>query len=334
MTMRLIVLISLLICSTASAEWYRVIAVPAYNTIRASQAEGEKEPINIRIRNLEKIEYIQSDPEKVLIGGKEAIGLSRNLLLNQLVWVENLQPEEGAYVGDVYPSFEQVVTVYKETRIINGDNISPESKEKLLIIYKQMLADLNLASLTIENSLDAQQSSAEARAKIHHLYKGILTDFRNNAIIIKDGEQQGYENEFERTMFTADAIIWFRKNGQFIHPAAQKLYADLLQSFQTDVSQNARYTQMRIVEIQKKQDLFKELFIDSLEYQRGKFTYTCMDWFKNRGQFLPQDVQAVFINWLRLYQQTNGSDSQFMQERLQWMIDNNGLYQDFLGLDK
>ena len=106
----------------AHAEWYRVNAVPTYNTITAAKADGEKEPIVVRIRNLEKIEYIQSDPEKVLIGGEEATSLAKSVLQGQLVWVENLKTEEGAYVADIYPSFEQVVTVYKEKRIVNGFN--------------------------------------------------------------------------------------------------------------------------------------------------------------------------------------------------------------------
>jgi hypothetical protein len=55
--------------------------------------------------------------------------------------VENLEAEEGAYVGDVYPSFEQVMTVYKEHRIVNGDNLTVEAKSLLKRIYRQMLAD-------------------------------------------------------------------------------------------------------------------------------------------------------------------------------------------------
>jgi hypothetical protein len=117
-----------------------------------------------------------------------------------------------------------------------------------------------------------------------------------------------------------------------MHPAGQKLYIDLLQSFQNDMSQDARYSQYRIEVIQKQHTLFSELFLEKKEFERGKFTYTCLDWFKSRGQYLPENVQSVFVNWLRAYQQTTNTESDFMKQRLQWMMDNNGLYQDFLDL--
>lgn len=340
--MKILILVALLACSTAHAEWYRVRSVPSYNTITAALADGEKEPITIRVRNLEKIEYIQSDPEKVLIGGKEAIALSKSVLQGQLVWVDNLLAEEGAYVGDVYPSFEQVVTAYKNTRIVNGDNMAPGIKDKIKIIYKQMIADLNLAPLTIENSEQAMQTAKEARDKIHKIYLEMLSNIRvsepRTQTMKKSDEEEDsgkrYEGEFERALFTADAIIWFRKTGQYMHPAAQKTFVDLLQSFQNDLSQTARFNQMRIEQIMKKQVLFTEMFLNSTDFERGKFTYTCLDWFKTRGQYLPADVQNVFVTWLRMYQQTNSTDGEFMKLRLEWMLENNGLYQDFLDSGK
>jgi hypothetical protein len=71
---RFFALAGILFCVQAvHATWYRVDAVPAYNKIRAVAVDGENNPVSIRIRNLEKIEYIQPDPEKVLLGGKEAL---------------------------------------------------------------------------------------------------------------------------------------------------------------------------------------------------------------------------------------------------------------------
>jgi len=330
--MKTCILTILLFCGAAQAEWYRVDSVPAYNTIKAVKADGETEPIVIRIRNLEKIEYIQPDPEKVLIGGEEAISLARNILQGQLVWVENLQTEEGAYVADVYPSFEQIITVYKEKRIVNGDNISAATKEKLKIIYKQMLADINITPLSAENK--SQQTAKEAREKIHSIYEGTLSRIRSgdqkrsaNSESVKQ-----YESSFQRALFSAKAIVWFREKGQYLQPEAQKIFVDLLQSFQNDADVNARYTQIRIEKIMSNEALFRELFLNVTDFERGKFTYTCLEWFKNRGQYLPTDVQNVFVNWLRIYQQTHGSKAEFMQQRLQWMLDNNGLYQDFLEL--
>lgn len=334
--MKKIIVMVLLACGSAQGEWYRVNSVTNYNTITAAKADGENDPITIRIRNLEKIEYIQPDSAKVLIGGKEAISLAKRVLQGQLVWVENLKPEEGAYVADVYPSFEQVVTAYKESRLLSGDNVSADLLEKIKAIYKQMLIDLNHSPLTMATESEAQQTAAQARTKIHNIFRQILSELRSNTIAIrdKDSEVTAYENEFLRTLFTADAIIWYRDNGQYMHPAAQMLFADLLQNYQNDPAQTARYTQIRIEQMMEKEALFKELFLDASNYARGQFTYTCLDWFKNRGQYLHGDAQNMFINWLRIYQVTNSTDSEFMKQRLQWMIENNGLYQDFLDLGK
>lgn len=332
--MKSYLLIAFLICSTTHAEWYRVDFVSSYNTIKASKAGGETEPIAIRIRNLEKIEYIQSDPEKVLIGGEEALFLSRSILQGQLVWVENIQPEEGAYVADVYPSFEQVVTAYKESRIINGDNVSAAVKGKLKIIYKQMLADINITPQSAE--AESQQTAKDVREKLHGIYEATLSRLRSGdqkLSVASDSDKQ-YESGFQRALFTANAIVWFRDKGQYLQPEGQKIFVDLLQSFQNDSDANARYTQVRIEEIMKNEALFRELFLNRTDFERGQFTYACLEWFKNRGQYLPDDAQNVFVNWLRIYQQTHGGEGEFMRQRLQWMLDNNGLYQDFLDLDK
>lgn len=329
--MKTYILMILLGCSTAHAEWYRVDSVPAYNTIRAVQADGEKEPIVIRIRNLEKIEYIQPKPERVLMGGEEAISLAKNILQDQLVWIENLQAEEGAYVADIYPSFEQVITAYKNKRMVNGDNIGAEIKEKLKFIYKQMLADINLIPSSVDHQ--SQQTAKEAREKLQNIYMNTLSNIRSgDAKLPSNSPTKQYESSFQRAVFTASAIVWFRDKGQYLQPEAQKLFVDLLQSFQNDAATSARYTQIRIEAIMKGEALFKELFLNVADFERGKFTYKCLEWFKNKGQYLPDDVQNVFVNWLRIYQQTHSSESEFMKQRLQWMLDNSELYQDFLEL--
>ncbi|MEN7972486.1 MAG: hypothetical protein ABFR47_01490 [Verrucomicrobiota bacterium] len=330
--MKTCLLMILLACSVARAEWYRVNSVSSYNTITAVKADGEAEAIVIRIRNLEKIEYIQSDPEKVLIGGAEAISLAKSVLQGQLVWVENLKTEEGAYTADIYPSFEQVVVAYKERRIVNGDNVNEGVRKKLQIIYKQMLADINLAPQSVD--AQSQQVAKATREKLQKIYVNTLSSIRSgDAKLSTNGQPiKQYESSFQRALFTANAIVWFRDKGQLLQPEAQKIFVDLLQGFQSDNAQTARYTQIRIEEIMKNETLFKELFLNASDFERGKFTYTCLEWFKNRGQYLPGDVQGVFVNWLRIYQQTHGSEGKFMKQRLQWMLDNNGLYQDFLNL--
>ena len=321
-------------CTAANAEWYRVDSVSSYNIIKAVQAGGEKEPIVIRIRNLEKIEYIQPKSERVLIGGSEAVSLAKRILKGQLVWVANLQAEEGAYVADVYPSFEQVVTVYKEKRILNGANISESTKSKLKVIYKQMLADINLTPLFSGKDAQSQLTSREVRKTLYGTYVKMLSDMRSDTPKLSSdtGVAKRYAGGFQRALFTADAIMWFMENGQKMQPQAQKVFVDLLAGFQSEADTEARYTHIKIDKIMEKKVFLNELFMNKADFERGKFTYACLEWFKNRGQYLPDDVQTVFINWLRVYQQTNSNQGGFMKQRLQWMLDNNKLYLDFIEL--
>jgi hypothetical protein len=335
--MKKLLIVFLLCCTAAHAEWYRVISVTAYNTVRASRADGDKEPIVIRIRNLEKIEFIQPDPEKVLLGGQEALALATNILQGRIVWVENLQAEEGDYAADVYPSYESVVTAYRQSRIVNGDNLTPEIKQKVRIIYTQMLEDLKQTALTKEARTEAEQTAAQVQSKLLDLYNRILSDIRLTQPKIRTGALKdepinSYESDYHRSLFIMDAIVWFREEGQFMRPAAQQLFVDLLQSFPNQSGSDARDTQVKIETMINKESFFKELFLNRADFERGKFTYTCLDWFKNRGQYLPAEVQDLFITWLRSYQQTSSVDNEFMQQRLQWMIENNDLYLDFLDL--
>lgn len=330
-------------CAAARGEWYRVDSVPAYNKIRAVKADGSSDPVVIRVRNLEKIEYIQPDPEKVLIGGKETISLAKLVLKGQVVWVENLQSEAGEFVADVYPSYTQVVEAFKRERIVNGDNVSQEIKGKIGIIYKQMLVDLNQSPLPTETSAQVQKANQDVRTAMSDLYARTLSQIRSATPKISTGKKSSdneaatdakqYDGTYRRAIYTADAIIWFRDKGQKMNPLAQQLFVDLLQDFQGQSGSDARYTQIKLKEIMQRQKFFGELFVNATDFERGQFTYNCLDWFKNRGQYLPASVQNIFVNWLRAYQQTHCGEDNFMKKRLQWMMDHNGLYQDFLDLD-
>ena len=166
-----------------------------------------------------------------------------------------------------------------------------------------MLADINLIPSSVDHQ--SQQTAKEAREKLQNIYMNTLSNIRSgDAKLPSNSPTKQYESSFQRAVFTASAIVWFRDKGQYLQPEAQKLFVDLLQSFQNDAATSARYTQIRIEAIMKGEALFKELFLNVADFERGKFTYKCLEWFKNKGQYLPDDVQNVFVNWLRIYQQS------------------------------
>jgi len=324
--------------ATSFSEWYQVQSVSAYNTIKATKADGKSEPLIIRIRNLEKIEYIQPKSEKVLLGGTEALSLTKSILTNQTVWIENLKAEQGAYSADVYPSFEQVVKIYKRKRILNGDNISGSMKKNLMVIYKQMLMDLNQTPLLPSTDAQSQVIIKDIQRRLTSIWSTTLSSIKSdNPKVMSDNDGKGakpnqYAGKFQRALFTSEAIVWYKEKGQKMHPLAQKLFVEMLQKFQSEADSDARYTQIKLREIMKRSSFFKEQFVNSATFERGKFTYTCLKWFKTTGQFVPESVQTVFITWLRIYQQSYTNEGDFMKNRLKWMMENDSLYFDFLTL--
>jgi hypothetical protein len=331
------ILFALLLCaSSLHAAWYRVDGVPEYNKVRVVPVDGDDKVVLVRIRNLEKIEYIQSDPEKTLLGGKEALQLSRKVLLNQVVWIENLQPEKGEYLGDVYPSFESVMHTYRDYRLVGGDNITPLVRKKLLMIYRQMFMDLSKEP-TLQNAQDAENEAEEAHQIIANIYLKIISNIVSATPKISSADKEGvrkilpYAGEYHRAVFSAEAVSWFRDKGQNLTPSSQKVFADMLKDFQNEGENDARYSYLKLQEFMKQEAFFQELFLDKASYERGKFAYKCLDWFKNKGQFFPSEVQTIFISWLSSYQQARGQSSQSLKDRLSWMMENDKLYQDFLG---
>jgi len=320
----------------SQADWYQVQSVPTYNTIKAIKVDGKNEALVIRIRNLEKIEYIQPKSEKVLLGGTEALSLAQNILNGQTVWVENLKPEQGAFVGDVYPSFEQVINAYKKKRILNGDNISEGMKKNLMIIYNQMIIDLNTESVLSVSEAESQKILEMVQRQMAKIHKLTLSNLRGDTPKVSSSKEQvsPYSGKFQRALFSSEAALWFKEKGQSMHPRSQKLFADLLNDFQTQPDSDARYTYIKLKEIMRRTNFFQIQYFNNAIYERGKFTYTCLEWFKTTGQYLPASVQTTFVVWLRKYQQAYTTDNSILKTRLKWMMENDSLYFDFLNLGK
>jgi hypothetical protein len=140
---RLIALLAACGCISAQAEWYQVKSVESYNRIVAFKPNEPANEIKIRIKNLENIEDIQMGRSKVLMSGKSARDLARDTLAGQLVWVDNLVEDSGIYVGNVFPSYEQVVRGFANQRMVGGQTITPAIKSKLQQIVARMLQNMN-----------------------------------------------------------------------------------------------------------------------------------------------------------------------------------------------
>lgn len=69
-------------------------------------------------------------------------------------------------------------------------------------------------------------------------------------------------------------------------------------------------------------------------YSKALFTYDALNWFKKKGQFLPDEVQSIYIGWVRSYQAANGLDAKALEIKISDMQKNSDLYIDFIFEEK
>lgn len=66
------------------------------------------------------------------------------------------------------------------------------------------------------------------------------------------------------------------------------------------------------------------------EYSKALFVYDALDWFKKTGQFLPGDVQELYIDWMGDYLTATGNDARDYETKIKDMQKRHALYRDFL----
>jgi len=231
----------------ARAEWYAVSKVEGYNTIQASLCAGaaSKDVVKIRIRNLEKIEYIQNDRVQVFLGGAEPGEFLSEIMLGQIVWVEGLETVNGEYVANVYPSYEQVLKVFSKQRMAGLYTISPLIKQQIGTIYNRMLSDL-------KNSSPARDYVATPPKNDPKSKNGSAQPAPAPA------SGMSYENDYLKALLIYDGLSWFKTTGQFLDPSAQDLFVDWLGDYQSATGNDARTLEIKIKDMMLRSDLYRD----------------------------------------------------------------------------
>ena len=239
-----IVLLAVFCCIAAHAEWYQVKSVESYNKIVAFKPNEPANEIRIRIKNLENIEDIQMGRTKVLLAGKSARDLARDTLAGQLVWIENLVEDSGIYVGNVFPSYEQVVRGFANQRMVGGQSISPEIKVKIQEIYSRMLRHLDNPGV-FENDNMLQEANRRA-------VEGKSVFSCDNC----------YEYDYLKGIFVYEALNWFKEIGQFLSPDVQTMYISWLAQYQSATLQRAKGIEQKIRGMVVRYDLYKDFIFE------------------------------------------------------------------------
>jgi hypothetical protein len=271
-----IVLLAAFCCISAHAEWYQVKSVESYNRIVAFKPNEPANEIKVRIKNLENIEDIQMGRSKVLLSGKSAQDLARDTLEGQLVWMENLAEDSGIYVGNVFPSYEQVVRGFANQRMVGGQTITPAIKSKLQQIAKRMLQCMN-SSDTLDDPAVSKRVNQYAAA-IQSGHTGTSININNIEMANMDG---GAKMSLNIRGF--EGLSPFTYDDCYLH-----------------------------------------------DYLKGIFVYEALYWFKYTGQYLPTNIQEIYVNWLVQYQSANPQQGKILEQKIRDMVVRSELYKDFI----
>lgn len=230
----LIVMLLLGLSISAKAEWYVVTKVLGYNKIQVQSAKGgsSKSTTTVRIKNLEKIEYITNDREKVFLGGSEPKRLLEQLTLGQIVWLDRLENINGENVAHLFPSYEQILKVFMRRRMTGSYTISPAVKVKLQNVSKKMIS--------------AMRNGRPPR----------------NGAGSEDDPKMAYEHEYLKALFVYDSLEWFKKTGQFLPHSIQELYMDWLSGFMSSTGNDARDYETKIKDMQKRSGLYQDFLFE------------------------------------------------------------------------
>lgn len=213
---------------TARAEWYVVTKVLSYNKIQAqlSKGTGSKSGIVIRIKNLERIEYITNDRAKVLLGGSDSKKLLESIVPGQIVWIDQLESINGENVAYLYPSYEQLLKAYMKHRMTGSYTLTPAVKQSLISVHKRMISAMKNGS----------PNGSETK--------------------------KAYENEYSKALFVYDGLNWFKKTGQFLPSDVQEIYVDWLGDYLTSNGTSARDYEIKIRDMQKRNDLYRDFLFE------------------------------------------------------------------------
>ncbi len=232
------------LCATSQAEWFQVLSVTSYNKITAIRPNEPNNEITVRIKNLENIEDIQENRNKVLLSSKSAEELANDLLKGQLVQIENLTEDSGIYVGDVYLSYEQIIRGFAKQRMVGGKTVKPEIKKQIMMIATRMFRQLDTTTVIEDDNRIKNALQKATEGKVVFTYETY------------------YDNDYLKCIFVYEALAWFKETGQFLPDGIQKMYLDWVGEYQSAQSLKAKELEVKIRDMALRYELYRDFVFD------------------------------------------------------------------------
>ncbi|MBN2686452.1 MAG: hypothetical protein JXR40_14315 [Pontiellaceae bacterium] len=66
------------------------------------------------------------------------------------------------------------------------------------------------------------------------------------------------------------------------------------------------------------------------QYLRGLFVYETLIWYKEKGQFLPEEIQMMLVTWISQYQSSQGQRASILEMKIRDLTVRYELYRDFI----
>lgn len=123
--------------------------------------------------------------------------------------------------------------------------------------------------------------------------------------------------------------------GQTISPAIKgqilEIYKRMLRNMDSDgVFENEFMLKEANLKAAEGQSVFSCESCYQYDYLKGIFVYEALNWFKEIGQFLSSDVQAMYISWLAQYQTASVQRAKGLEQKIRDMVVRYELYKDFM----
>lgn len=201
------------VAGLTSAEWFHVRRVDDWNRVTIVRQEGSDHATTVRIGNLDLRSYGRKSKKKILLGGKDAHQFAKQLLGNQVVWVDNMRTLDGERVADIYPSYERVIDTFCKHKMVNTNVVNAKIHKDIKYAYKNMLE--NMASA--------------------------LPD----------------DIAYEKSTVTYKALEWYKNKGQFMPAVVQRMFTQWLEDYQTCAPRKEEILKVKMKYLRENCDLYQ-----------------------------------------------------------------------------
>lgn len=208
-------------------------------------------------------------------------------------------------------------------RIKNLQNIEDIQQDRTKVLFSGKSA-LQLAKDTLEGQLiwveDLEEESGIHVGTVYLSYEQVVRGFARQRMVggqtISPEVKKRILEIYRRMMSNLDTDETYENDALFIE-AFNRAAAIKNNSQNSQIKSDAR-------------SYYSYDVCYTHPYLKGIFVYESLSWFKAEGQFLPEDVQLKFTDWLGKYQNATDQRAKMLEMKVRDLTVRYELFKDFL----